>query len=452
MALNKTSTIHVNDKFIPFLSEESRYNVLWGGAGSGKSVAAAQKIILRCLSETGTPNEPFEHRIAIIRKYKTSIKNTIYAQIKAVLKQMGILDFVSCNDSYLNFKFYNGAEIFCMGLDDPEKIKSLLITSTWCEEASELEEGDFNQIDLRLRGEMPYYQQHIITFNPISQDHWIKKKFFDNKGGSDMVYTMHSTYMDNLYNGKEYAKVLEQRYKYDENMYRIYVKGEWGIIRTGSEYYFNFKHERHVNHNVKFIPDHPLHISFDFNVNPYISATIYQIIKKPLTNGKSFYFVNCIDEFALTNPYNTTERLCEYIINKYKDKMNRGVFIYGDASGRNKTTRSNISDYDIIEFAFAKYMSNNSMLVPKANPMIKKRRNFINKLLYGSYNIQFQVSPECTKLINDLQVAIEEQDGSKKKQMSKDTLSHVVYEKNGHHADCNDYFLCQAFEPYYDAM
>ena len=93
------------------------------------------------------------------------------------------------------------------------------------------------------------------------------------------------------------------------------------------------------------------------------------------------------------------------------------------------------------------------MRVPKANPMIKKRRNFINKLLYGGFsNIQLQISPQCVKLINDFQVAIEEQDGSKKKQMGKDPLSHVVYEKNGHHADCNDYFLCAVFENYFESI
>lgn len=417
---------------------------------SGKSVSASQKVVIRCLSETGTPEEPFRHRIAVIRKYRTSLKNSVYEQVKSVCMAMGISDYVTFNDSYLQIKFYNGSEIFFMGLDDPEKIKSLVVTSTWCEEASELEEADFNQIDLRMRGTMPYYQQHIITFNPISEDHWLKKKFFDNP--SDMVYTMHSTYKDNRFNGEDYANVLEERYKYDENMYRIYVLGEWGIMKTGSEYYFNFRIEKHVSPNVKYIPGLPLHISFDFNVNPYISATISQIYRRELADKRSFYFVNVIDEFALKNPMNNTERLCEAIIDKWGAEMARGIQIYGDASGRNKGTRSNVSDYDIIEYAFAKYMSNNSMNVPKANPMIKKRRNFVNKLLYGGFNIEFKVNPDCKKLINDFQVAIEEQDGSKKKQMGKDSLSHVVYEKNGHHADCNDYFLCAAFERYYDNM
>jgi len=449
---NRTSTVHINDAFMPFMQDQHRYGVLYGSAGSGKSVAAAQKIIIRCLSETGTEEDPFRHRIVVVRKTKTSLKQSVFQQIKDVCVSMGIQEHVTFNESYLVFKFSNGAQIFCIGLDDPEKIKSIVATSSWIEETTELEEADFNQLDLRFRGISPYYVQHIITFNPIDESHWIKKKFFDNRDKDDMVYILHSTYKDNKFIDDQYKRVLEERFKYDENQYRIYVLGEWGRLKTGSEYYFNFKHAKHVSPNVKYINGLPLHISFDFNVNPYISATISQIFRRELPGGVSFYFVNVIDEFALPNPYNTTERLCETIIEKYGNEMKQGVMIYGDASGKNRNTRGNISDYDVIEFAFAKYLHNTSMNVPKSNPMIKKRRNFINKLLFGSFNIQFQVSPNCKKLITDFEVAIEEQDGSKKKQMGKDTLSHVIYEKNGHHADCNDYFLCSAFERYYENM
>lgn len=448
----KTNTVHVNDKFIPFMSAQERYAILWGSAGSSKSVSAAQKCVLRCIQETGTEEEPFRHRIVVVRKYKTTIKNSVYEQLKSVCISMGIEDFMQFNESYGILKFWNGAQIFCIGLDDPEKLKSIVATSSWVEEATELEEADLNQLDLRFRGVSPYYKQHIITFNPIDENHWIKPKFFGKHAGDDMVYILHSTYKDNAFLDEQYIRVLEERYKYDENLYRIYVLGEWGRIKTGSEYYFNFKHAKHISSNVKYINGLPLHISFDFNVNPYISAIVSQIYRRELADGKSYYFVNVIDEFALANPKNNTERLCEEIIEKYEEELKRGVMIYGDASGRSRTTRGNISDYDIVEYAFAKYMTNYSMNVPKANPMIKKRRNFINKLLFGSYNIQYQINPECKKLINDLVVAIEEQDGSKKKQMAKDKLSHVVYEKNGHHADCNDYFLCSAFERYYDSM
>jgi phage terminase large subunit len=448
---NKRNTIYVNDAFIPFMTDEHRYCILYGGGGSGKSVSVAQKVVLRCLQETGTLDQPFKHRIAVIRKYRTSIKSSVYAQIKAICDQMGILDFVTCNDSYYNFKFYNGSEIFCLGLDDTEKIKSLVATSAWVEEATELEELDLDQLDLRFRGFSQYYKQIILSFNPVDETHWIKRKFFDNNDPS-LIYIMHSTYKDNAFIDDQYKRVLEDRFKYDENQYRIYVKGEWGRIKTGSEYYFNFKPDKHVCPNVTHIKGVPLHISFDFNVNPYISAVIYQIYRRPLPGGTSFYFANAIGEVALANPYNNTDRLCEYIINKYKNELNGGVFIYGDASGKNRNTRSNVSDYDIIEHYFSKYMNNRSMNVPLANPMIKRRRNFVNKLLFGGFNIEFKISPDCKHLINDIEVAIEEPDGSKKKQMGKDPKSHVIIEKNGHHADCNDYFLCSAFERYYDSI
>jgi PBSX family phage terminase large subunit len=433
------------------MKDEHRYAVLYGGAGSGKSQVAAQKIVYRCISEAGTKEALFRHRIAVIRKYKTTLKQSVFEQIKAIIISLGIDHLVTINESYMNFKFWNGNEIFCSGLDDPEKIKSIVATSAWIEEASEIEEADFSQIDLRFRGMSEFYKQIILTFNPINESHWLKRKFFDEPQRG-LTFVLRTTYRDNHFVGEEYKKLLEEKYSYDENYYRIYVKGEWGRIKTGSEYYFNFNYDKHVNDKIYYVPRIPLHISFDFNVNPYISATISQIQRREIDSGKSYFFVNVIDEFALPNPYNTTERLCEEIIEKYRDKLDSGVFIYGDASGRMRDTRNNISDYDVIEYAFDKWLTNYSIQVPKANPMIKKRRNFVNKLLFGGFNIDFRVSKNCRKLIEDFQMAIEEQDGSKKKQMAKDSVSMVVYEKYGHHADCNDYFLCAAFEKYFEEM
>ena len=75
----------------------------------------------------------------------------------------------------------NGSEIIFIGLDNSEKIKSIAgITSIWIEEATELTLQDFNQLDLRLRGETGLHKEVIFTFNPISDTHWIKKRFYDS--------------------------------------------------------------------------------------------------------------------------------------------------------------------------------------------------------------------------------------------------------------------------------
>ncbi len=58
--------------------------------------------------------------------------------------------------------------------------------------------------------------------------------------------------------------------------------------------------------------------------------------------------------------------------------------IFGDASGKNRDTRSKTSDYEIWEDRFAKYRTKEGkrirfeMCVPKANPPIRTRHNKVN--------------------------------------------------------------------------
>jgi phage terminase large subunit len=71
----------------------------------------------------------------------------------------------------------NENSLIPFGLDDVEKLKSITgITGTWGEEPTEIEEDEFKQVDLRMRGETKNYKQHIFSYNPINEDHWLKKK------------------------------------------------------------------------------------------------------------------------------------------------------------------------------------------------------------------------------------------------------------------------------------
>ena len=67
----------------------------------------------------------------------------------------------------LRIAFPNGSEILFAGLDDVEKLKSIYdITGIWIEEASELLEADFNQLDIRLRTKFPLLppdDPHLLT-------------------------------------------------------------------------------------------------------------------------------------------------------------------------------------------------------------------------------------------------------------------------------------------------
>jgi phage terminase large subunit len=145
----------------------------------------------------------------------------------AIIRDWNFVGLVKWNNSELMItSLVNGNEMIFTGLDDVEKLKSIHgITDIWVEEASEISEADFNQLDLRLRGKTKHKKQITLTLNPISVHHWIKKRFFD-RAEEDCI-THHSTYKDNLQLDDDTRKRLKQIT--DPYFRDVYVLGKWGV-------------------------------------------------------------------------------------------------------------------------------------------------------------------------------------------------------------------------------
>jgi phage terminase large subunit len=262
----------MNEKYLPLLKNKSRYLVLYGGGSSGKSVAAAQKIILRMLMET-------PHKFLVIRKVKEDIRDSCFAELVGVINDWGVSNLFKIptgRSSELYLKCYNGNEILFFGLDNVEKRKSIKgITGEWIEEASEIEEGDFNQLDIRMRGPTRHYKQTILTFNPILVTHWLKKRFVDKV--NTKITAVHSTYKDNKFLDQDSIDVLEAFQDTDEYYYNVYCLGLWGT--TGDTVYpakivtqrlvdikekpplargiftFDYRGEKIIDSSIKFVQD-----------------------------------------------------------------------------------------------------------------------------------------------------------------------------------------------------
>jgi phage terminase large subunit len=205
------------------LENTDRYLILYGGAGSGKSVFASQKILFRLLKEKN-------QRFLVVRKVAATLKNSVYELLKDTISRWGLYPYFTVTKSPLEITCnLNGNKILFVGIDDPEKLKSIAgITSIWVEEATELTQEDFQQLDLRLRGKTKTYKQIIITFNPISEHHWLKKYFFDNTPEHTTI--IKTTYLDNPFLDDSYKRTLENLKNKDENYYRIYALGEFGQL------------------------------------------------------------------------------------------------------------------------------------------------------------------------------------------------------------------------------
>jgi PBSX family phage terminase large subunit len=229
---------NINRVYRPLLDNKDRYLVLYGGAGSGKSVFAVQKLILRMLQESG-------HRILVVRKVASTLRESVFALFASTISSWGLSKAftVPKGSGDMTISCGNGSQIIFTGLDDPEKLKSIAnITAIWVEEASELEQVDFEQLDLRLRGQSPYYKQIMISFNPISSMHWLKGFFFDRDMESRTI--CHTTYKDNKWIDEDYAKVLEGLKTTNPQGYKVYCLGEWGVYE--GQFFSMWDREKHV--------------------------------------------------------------------------------------------------------------------------------------------------------------------------------------------------------------
>lgn len=371
--------IKVNDVYIPLIDNQSRFLPIYGGAGSGKSVFASFKIVKRTVSESG-------HKFLCLRKVGATVKDSIFAEIRAQIYELELdAEFLINKTDHSFLHIPSGNQILCKGLDDPAKIKSIKgITGMWLEEATEFDETDFDQLDLRIRGQHANYVQYILTFNPIDETHWLKKRFFDKK--DPLATTCHSTYLDNHFLTAEDKQRLESLKDRNELFYDVYCLGKWGVTVKTNKFMYVFSIDKHVIESYDPNPHLPILISYDFNKEP-MTATVGQQVDH-LT---AYLF----DEIQL--PAGSTPEINDMIRAKYNDWMGN-MDVTGDATGRNRTAmvRGNLNHYRIIKEDLG--LLDRNLLVPAQNPAHKDSRMLCASVMQHA---NFYITKNCEKAIED---------------------------------------------------
>ena len=265
-----------NEVYYPHLLDYSnRYEVYYGGAGSGKSVFICQKLLVKaCRSK---------RKVLIIRKFGTTLKDSVFQLVVDMLKKWQIYDSCKINLSTYTITLPNGSVFLFKGMDDSEKIKSITdITDIWCEEATELSEDEYTQLDLRLRA-MAGDLQLIVSFNPVSKVNWVFKRWFaDGKKEYPDTMILKTTYKDNRFLPESYTKALEDKINTNPNYYKIYALGEF--ITLDKLIFYNWKREEFKHEEIKG----SLLIGLDFGFINDISALVASILDEE--NKKIYIF------------------------------------------------------------------------------------------------------------------------------------------------------------------
>ena len=172
----------------------------------------------------------------VIRRVFNTLRDSCFQQLKWAVQRLKVSHLWKFNLSPLEAVYLpTGQRIMFRGLDDPMSITSITVDKgyinlVWFEEFYQVEkEDDFNKIDMSIRGEMEpgYYKQIIMTFNPWSEKHWIKKRFFDNPDSNTLALT--TTYKCNEWLGPDDIALFESMKKNNPRRYRIEGEGEWGV-------------------------------------------------------------------------------------------------------------------------------------------------------------------------------------------------------------------------------
>ena len=210
--------------YLPFLDNDDRYLIFFGGGSSGKSYFIAQRWIYKLI-------QPKRCNLLVVRQTGDTNRRSTFPLLKQVIRNWNLSEHFKINESDMRIRcMLTGNEVAFAGLDDVEKIKSITfengeLTHEWVEEATECQEADINQLKVRLRGGKSK-KQMVLSFNPINIQHWIKKHFID----SGLATVCFSTYKDNKFLTDDDRKALEDLKYTDEYTYEVYCLGKWGIL------------------------------------------------------------------------------------------------------------------------------------------------------------------------------------------------------------------------------
>ena len=238
--------IKLNKKYIPLFESDSRYYVITGGRGSGKSYAL-NSFLLLLTYEVG-------HTILFTRYTLTSAHISIIPEFTDKIETAGLSeDFYITKDEIINTT--TNSKIIFKGIKTSSgtqtaNLKSLAgVTTFVLDEAEELvDEDTFDKIDLSVRHNTKQ-NRVILILNPVTKEHFIYKRFFESRGiesgqsltKGDSTY-IHTTYLDNQKNlSASFIQQVEHLKETNPKKYHHAILGGWldkaeGVVFTNWQF------------------------------------------------------------------------------------------------------------------------------------------------------------------------------------------------------------------------
>ena len=390
--------IEINKKYSPIAESDGRYFIVTGGRGSGKSFSVNLLLVLLTY-EAG-------HTILFTRY---TLSSTYISIIPEFIEKIEMLkkydDFHITKDEIRNKR--SGSKIIFKGIktssgDQTANLKSLQgVTTFVLDEAEELTNEDtFDKIDLSVR-QLGKHNRVILILNPATKEHWIYKRFFEDKGIQESVNTtkdnvtyIHTTYKDNIENLSEsYLNQIENIKQRRPQKYKTQIMGGW-LDKAEGVIFTNWQIGKFKKVGVSVFGQ-----DYGFNDPNTLVETNIDTTRKIIYLKECFYLNGLTTtEIARLNMKHATDNLIigdaaeKRLIYELKQK---GSNIVSSIKGAGSITYgiSLLQDYDLIvdeqSINLIKELNNYSWLEKKSNTPIDKYNHLIDAIRYAvSYQLQ----------------------------------------------------------------
>lgn len=273
------------------LNSSRRFIVNQGGSRSSKTYSLCQLFITHCLTEP-------KQRVSIVRKTFPALRNTVMVDFLEVLNELGIYSKAAHNMTNNTYTFPNGSQVAFFSTDDEQKLRGRKHSIVWANEANELLQEEFMQLNMRCEGKF------FVDYNPSDATSWI----YDLP--EDDVVVIKSTYKDNPFLPDSIIRQIENLKFTDEALYQIYALGERARSRSNIYANWSFTKERPT----KF-KDYVYGLDFGYN-HPTALVRIYwhedDLFIEPVIYQSYLTTSDLIDKFKQLGIEETVEIQADY--------------------------------------------------------------------------------------------------------------------------------------------
>lgn len=352
----------------------ARFCVVPAGRRSGKTELAKRRLVREALH----PHSRFEDpRYFAAAPTRDQAKAIFWGDLKRMIPPPVI---ERCSESDLMMRLYNGAELWVLGMDRPERAEG----RPW----------DGGVLDEYGNMHPEVWPEHV---RPALADRagwsWLigvpegRNHYYDlyqyARSGADPEFDAFTWPSADILPSSE---VEAARRQLDDLTFQ--QEYEASFINFSGRAYYPFLTETHTA-PLKYNPRHRLMFCFDFNVEPGVAAVAQEQV---LPNGVEG--TGIIGEVYIPRNSNT-EAVCRKLIADW-GKHQGDVYCYGDATGGARgSAQVQGSDWDLIKKTLRPHFGDRVFFhrVQLSNPPERSRINAVNSRLKAADVIRLMVDP-----------------------------------------------------------